>query len=121
MRNKEQYYYVEQSKGKRSFAFWAFIGIILFIAVYMPFFGMNLRYKLGNLFDFIFNFIGTISLLAGFFYFIMGVVKFFTGGRRFISNIAIGLILLWIGSWLTGTIILLLGAQIGQGASSGYH
>ncbi|TXT61046.1 MAG: membrane protein of unknown function [Promethearchaeota archaeon] len=98
-----------------------FILINFLIAVYLPLYGDNLKYKFGGFFSFIFNTIGTISLLMGFVYFIRGIVEFFTGSTKWIKHLIFGIIFLFLGSYLTGSIFLLFGKEIGHDLSSGYQ
>ncbi|MBD3229570.1 MAG: hypothetical protein GF329_15420 [Candidatus Lokiarchaeota archaeon] len=89
-----------------------FIGILLFLAVYFPFFGNTLRYQLGGMLDTLFTFIGTVSLIMGGVNLAIGVIGFF-GKKMHIGNIVIGALLLWIGCWLTGIMITIFGFTFG--------
>ncbi|MFX0105248.1 MAG: hypothetical protein ACFE75_07140 [Candidatus Hodarchaeota archaeon] len=53
----------------------------------------------------------------------IGVVGIFTRSHNWTRHIIIGIILLWVGCWCTGTVIDLLGIPIGDsgGLKGGYH
>ena len=101
----------ERSSNK---VFLAFLGILGFIAVYIPFFGSNLQYQTGTLFKFIFNTIGTLFLVLGITGFIINVLLIFLKKVR-IGGFIASVLLLWIGAFLTGTSFEIWGFLIGGG------
>ncbi|MBD3212364.1 MAG: hypothetical protein GF311_07135 [Candidatus Lokiarchaeota archaeon] len=114
---------VDQGKKSTTWLFYVFAGILLFIAIYMPFFGGNLQGLFSEWFGQIFHWLGIGSLIIGIVFFISGVIRLF--GRRGSGAISlvIGVLLLWIGSWITGISIDFL-SFLGfnpPGESKGYH
>ena len=101
--NKKDRIIIYTRKEKRSNkTFLAFLGILGFIAVYVPFFGSNLQYQTGTIFKFIFNTIGTLFLVLGITSFIINVLLIFLKKVR-IGGFITSVLLLWIGAFLTGT------------------
>ena len=101
--------------------FLAFLGILVFIAVYVPFFGSNLQYQTGTIFKFIFNTIGNLFLMLGGASLIINILKVF-GKRISIGGFTVSILLLWIGAFLTGTSFTIMGFLIGGNKPPiGYH
>jgi len=110
-----------QKKKKPKTAFLAFLGILGFIAVYVPFFGSNLQYQTGTIFKFIFNTIGTLFLVLGFTSLIISILKIFMR-KVSIGGFIISILLLWIGAFLTGTSFMVMDFLIGiDSPTIGYH
>jgi hypothetical protein len=99
------------------------IGILIFIFVYFPFFATNLRYMVGSSLSLIFDAIGSLCLVVGGLFFTIGIMQLFTRGYNWVGNILLGVILLYIGCWLTGAVLNLMGFEFGNSDSSsgGYH
>ena len=98
-------------------------GIAVFLLVFFPFYGINLRYQLSYTFRQIFETIGGISLTIGGLMVLVSILSLFTGGRsiRF-HYLIVGVVLLWVGCWCTGAVVDLFGITIGnERASGGYH
>ena len=110
-----------QKKRKPNKVFLAFIGILVFIAVYVPFFGSNLQYQTGTTFKYIFNMIGNLFLILGSASLIINILKVF-GKRISIGGFTVSILLLWIGAFLTGTSFTIMGFLIGGNRPPiGYH
>jgi len=110
-----------QKRRSPSKVFLAFIGILVFIAVYVPFFGSNLQYQTGTIFKFIFNTIGTLCLVLGMTSFIINILKIFLK-KISIGGFTVSILLLWIGAFLTGTSFIIWGFLIGGDRPTiGYH
>jgi len=108
-------------KKSPSKVFLAFLGILMFITIYVPFFGSNLQYQTGTIFKFIFNTIGTLFLWLGFTSLIINILKVF-GKKISISGFIVSILLIWIGAFLTGTSFTILGFLIGGDRPPiGYH
>ncbi|MHA2183095.1 MAG: hypothetical protein ACXAAH_16880 [Promethearchaeota archaeon] len=121
---KKQTYYLIGSKRRSSGGiYFAFFCIVVFIVVFFPFYGMNLRYQIGFIFNQIFDTIGWISLTVGGLMVMISILGLFTGGRSMkFHYLIIGVVLLWIGCWCTGAVLDIFGVTIGsERASGGYH
>jgi len=122
LKNKGDRIIIYSQKKKRSNkTFLAFLGILGFIAVYVPFFGSNLQYQTGTIFKFIFNTIGTLCLVLGMTGFIISILKLLL--RKIdIGGFTISVLLLWIGAFLTGTSFTLWTFLMGgERPTIGYH
>jgi peptidoglycan/LPS O-acetylase OafA/YrhL len=110
-----------QKKRSPNKAFLAFLGILGFIAVYVPFFGLNLQYQTGTIFKYIFNTIGTLCLVLGMTGFIINILKIFLK-KISIGGFTVSVLLLWIGAFLTGTSFTIWGFLMGgERPPIGYH
>jgi len=110
-----------QKKRRSNKTFLAFLGILGFIAVYVPFFGSNLQYQTGTIFKFIFNTIGTLCLVLGITSLIINILMIFLKKIR-IGGFMISILLLWIGAFLTGTSFTIMNFLIGgERPPIGYH
>ena len=121
---KKQSYYLIGSKGGTSrWIYITFFCIIAFSLIFFPFYAVNLRYQLGYIFRQILDGIGWISLTLGSLLTAISILSLFTGGRSMRSStLIIGIVLLWIGCWVTGSVFNLFGITIGnERASGGYH
>ena len=122
MKNKGDRIIIYSQKKRRSNkTFLAFLGILGFIAVYVPFFGSNLQYQTGTIFKFIFNTIGTLCLVLGITRLIINILMIFLKKIR-IGGFMISILLLWIGAFLTGTSFTIMNFLIGgERPPIGYH
>lgn len=121
---KQTYYMVgSESGGGRRWLLYVIFGIAVFLFIFFPFFAVNLRYQLGYIFNQIFDTIGQIALTIGAIMVLISFLGLFTSGRNFrFHYLIIGVVLLWIGSWCTGTMVELFGITIGNDTSTGgYH
>jgi len=110
-----------QKRRSPNKVFLAFLGISVFIAIYVPFFGSNLQYQTGTVFKYIFNMIGNLFLILGGASLIINILKVF-GKRISIGGFTISILLLWIGAFLTGTSFTIMGFLIGGNRPPiGYH
>ena len=99
----------------------AFLGILGFVAIYVPFFGSNLRYMTGTAFRLIFTYVGNFCLIIGGTVFVISILKIFYGQFKVKSLLASGL-LLWIGAFLTGAPFEFMGIIFGGNQPpQGYH
>ncbi len=98
---------------------YVYFGILVFILLFFPFYGMNLRYQLGTVFSELIDKFGTVCLILGGIMVAFSVVSIFTS--RFVNTkyLIIGIVLLWAGCWCTGAVLNLFGTIIGEGTSSG--
>lgn len=119
-RNKNDIFILrKQRKPNRTFL--AFLGILGFVAIVVPFFGTNLRYMAGTLFKTIFVSIGQIFLTIGSALLAIGILKVFF--RKFsVKTMLAAVLFLWIGAFLTGVSFDILGFVIGgTPPPQGYH
>lgn len=89
------------NRGKRgSNVFWIFVGILAFCAIYFPFFGGNLRYKVGNSVDNVLTEVGGYIILFGFILIIIGIVQLLgKSGLKSFRPMIIGIFLITLGTW----------------------
>ncbi len=110
-----------QKRRSPNKVFLAFLGILVFIAIYVPFFGSNLQYQTGTTFKYIFNNIGNLCLMLGSAGFIINILKIFLK-KISIGGFITSVLLLWIGAFLTGTSFILWGFLMGGDRPPiGYH
>ena len=103
MLRKKEKIALYENKGNYAFIFWIFFAIIAFIAVYLPFFGGNLRYSLGKGFEAIYSTLGTYANTFGGILVGLGLFGIIIShGRGGIKMAVLGMMLLYIGGWLLG-------------------
>jgi hypothetical protein len=119
--NKKKYYLLEHGKNSRMITL-VFTGIVAFLIIF-PFVAVNLRFQTGYLFAKIFDFVGSICLMGGGFLTMYSLLSFFVGNSSLrLRTLVIGIVFLWIGCWLTGTTLEILGIGINhEHTSPGYH
>ena len=120
VRNKNDIFILrKQRKPNRTFL--VFLGILGFVAIIVPFFASNLRYVAGSFFKTIFVNVGQICLTIGGALLVIGFLKIFF--KRFsVKTLMYAVLLLWIGSFLTGVSFDVLGFVIGGNPPpQGYH
>ena len=122
MKNKgDRIVIYSQKRRSSNKVFLAFLGILVFIAIYVPFFGSNLQYQTGTIFKYIFNIIGNLFLILGGASLVINILKVF-GKRISIGGFTISILLLWIGAFLTGTSFTIWGFLMGgERPPIGYH
>ncbi|TXT61006.1 MAG: membrane protein of unknown function [Promethearchaeota archaeon] len=120
----EEYYIVDGKSGSgKRYAKYILYGILAFLAIYFPFFGgAQLRFQLSQVFRLIFDTIGMLCVFGGVIFILLGILGLF-GRRLAIGKLVIGVLLLWIGCWMTGIAFSLLGVDFGGSSASlqGYH
>lgn len=99
-KNNDQFIII-QKRRKSNKIFLVFLGVLCFVAIYVPFFGSNLHYMTGTTFKLIFDYFGNFCLIIGSTLFIVIVLKIFFKQYSVKSWLFSGL-LLWIGAFLTG-------------------
>jgi len=120
---KETYYLIGSNSRNKRWIYFTFFCILAFMLVFFPFYAVNLRYQVGYIFQQIFDGIGWISLTLGTFLTAISILSLFTGGRSMNTRtLIIGIVLLWIGCWVTGSVFNLFGITIGtERPTGGYH
>ena len=123
LKNRNDYVILEGKSRGGKWIYWIFFAILAFIAIYIPFFGTNLRYQTSYLFSKVFNIIGTLSLTIGCLMVFFGFAGIFIGGKNWIKSLFLGGLLLWIGCWCLGipSIWDIFSPGSGTGGSGGYH
>ena len=97
-------------------------GIIIFLSVIFPFFAVNLRYQAGYIFSQIFDSVGMLCMTFGGLLMLFSILSLFFQRSLNIRYFIMGIVLLWVGSCCTGSVIELFGATIGsEHATGGYH
>ena len=119
-KNSNQFIII-QKKRKSNKVFLAFLGILGFVAIYVPFFGSNLRYMTGTTFNLIFTFAGNFCLIVGGALLAINILKVF-GKKIDIKGFTVSVLLLWIGAFLTGAPFEIMGFLFGGSQTpQGYH
>ena len=119
-RNSNQIVIV-QKRRKSNRTFLVFIGILLFIAIFVPFFGSNLRYTTGSAFRTIFTYVGSFCMTLGGAIFTISILQIFFR-RLKVKSLLLSALLLWIGAFLTGVPFDIMGIMVGGGQpAQGYH
>ena len=118
---KEKYYLLKPEKNSKCVAY-TFIVIIFFIVIYFPFFAVNLRYQLGAVFSKIFDTFGVACLTIGSAMTAISILSLFISKSINTRWFILGIVLLWIGCWCTGSVLNIFGIIIGNETSNpGYH
>ena len=98
------------------------IGMVLFILVFMPFYGITLRYYIGTSFRLVFDYLGNVFQTIGGFILLFVAAKLFFNHKLSIGGMILGLILLYMGAFLTGGTVVILGMTLYQpGTTPGFH
>jgi hypothetical protein len=123
MKIVQDYVIYERPGQSKRYAKIVFMGILVFLAIYFPFFGYNMRYQLGEMLRRLFDFIGFVCLGMGAINIAVGAIGLFRGRTGGAFSLVIGALLLWIGCWLTGIVINIFGFDFGGSTVSnpGYH
>ena len=119
-KNSNQFIII-QKRRKSNKVFLAFLGILGFVAIYVPFFGSNLRYMTGTAFKLIFTNVGNFCLIVGGALLAINILKVF-GKKIDIKGFLVSILLLWIGAFLTGAPFEIMGFLFGGSQPpQGYH
>jgi len=119
--HKDDYIIIEKSSNRSKSVFWIFFGILGFIAIYMPFYGANLRYQTGTMFSKTFNFIGTTLMVLGGLMLIWGLFSLFCGSTSGgIKLMILGVLLIIIASYFLAPATIVASSS-GREAPQGYH
>ncbi len=116
-----------EKKQKTKFFYYIFFAIIVFICIYVPFFGMNLRYQTESFLRTAFEICGTWILTIGGIMVILGFIGIFVRMKGWVAMLLFGGIMIWIGSWLMGApftafdIFFSGGSGGSNGGGGGYH
>ena len=121
MAKNSNQFIVIQKRRKSNKVFLAFLGILGFVAIYVPFFGSNLRFMTGTAFKLIFNYLGNLCLILGGALLAINILKVF-GKTIDIKGFTVSVLFLWIGAFLTGAPFEIMGFLIGGNQPvQGYH
>jgi len=120
---KNEYVIIGTYRNNKKWTLYIFFGILVFVLLFFPLFAVTWRYKVGRSLSLIFDTIGAICLMVGAVYTFLGVMGIFTRGYGWTNKLIVGIILLYIGCWLTGTVLEFLGVEIGRSGSTddGYN
>jgi len=90
----------DEKRSAGNYIFWFFFGVIIIIAIYLPFFAPNLRFQLGTFLSQLFELIGKLSIFFGVLFFIWGIAGLFCGRSfRAVRLLILGILMIWIGSF----------------------
>ena len=119
---KREKYYLLKPQRNSKWTIYIFIGIIIFVVIYFPFFAVNLRYQIGATFSKIFDQIGMVCLTIGGAMTMISVLSLFISRSMNTRWLILGIVLLWVGCWCTGSVLNIFGITIGNETSNpGYH
>ncbi|MHA1989106.1 MAG: hypothetical protein ACW98D_20990 [Promethearchaeota archaeon] len=117
-------YYLDRGKKRSSSIVFFYLGILGFILVFFPLYSTTLRFQIGRLFSKVFDIIGNLSLFIGGALTFVCIGSIFFGKTLSFKYFIIGVILLWIGCWVSGITTNLFGFTIGNSntpGDNGYH
>ncbi len=101
---------------------WIFVGIILFLVVFMPIYGINLRYEMSLTLRTIFSAFGELCLTFGGVLTALSLVISLVFRKIYLKSFIFGIILLWIGAFLTDSQFSFFGYLFGSNnPSQGYY
>jgi hypothetical protein len=101
---------------------WIFMGIILFLVVFMPIYGITLRYEVSLTLRAIFSVFGELCLTFGGALIGLSVVISLVSRKFYLKSFIFGIVLLWIGAFLTDSQFSLFGYLFGRNnPSQGYY
>jgi hypothetical protein len=114
-------FYVGSNNGRSSKALLWLIGITGIIVVFLLWSGASVRYQTGHVLRAVMMTLGSLSTLGGYiligFFFLSLLMKRFN-----VKMLVLGVLLLWIGSFLTGTPFTLFDYTFGEARPPiGYH
>jgi len=120
-KNTNQIVIIQEKRRKPNKAFLVFLGILGFVAIYVPFFGSNLRFMTGTAFKLVFNYLGNFCLILGGALLAINIKKSLVKTID-IKGFTISVLFLWIGAFLTGAPFEIMGFLIGGNQPvQGYH
>ena len=96
MSRYKSYGYNGRRRGSK--VFWIFIAIILFGAIYYPFYGKNLQHQIGILVLRVFSTVGLLLIIIGFL--LMGIGVLMVSAQKGLKNFFIGLLIMVSGFYL---------------------
>ncbi len=125
-KNEEKFMIIGKKKDRSTLFQWILVGILVFIAVYMPFFGANLRYQTSSILKTVMNVAGTWILTIGGFMVAFGFIGCLMRSSHWMEWLIVGGIMIWVGSWLTGAPFALIdiffsSESAGSSGGGGYH
>ena len=119
-KNKNQMIILYKKRKSNKFII-VFLSILGFVAIYVPFFGSNLRYMTGTTFKMVFNYLGSFCMIIGGVMLAITIAKVI-GGKIDIEGMLVSVLLLWIGAFLTGVPFEIMGFIFGgTQPAQGYH
>lgn len=120
-KNNDQIVIIYEKKRKSNKIFLIFLSILGFVAIYVPFFGSNLRYMTGTTFKIVFNYLGNFCLVIGGALLAINILKIFMK-KIDIEGFVASVLFLWIGAFLTGAPFEIMGFLFGGSQPpQGYH
>jgi len=114
---------IKDKKKNSNWMFLVLFGIVLFLTVYFPFFGSNLRYKFSVYFTLIFITIGTLLVFLGLISILCGILSFmFRSPLKGFSYLILGTVLLAFSGYFFGFTSIGTGPWgTGKEVPEGYH
>ena len=98
------------------------IGMVLFILIFMPIYGTTLRYYIGTSFRLVFDYLGNVFQVVGLLTLIIVGIKLLFYRQISFGGMAIGLLLLYMGAFLTGGTVVIFGMTLYQPTNTpGFH
>lgn len=100
---------------------WVLGGILIFLTIYMPFFGINLQYQVGSFLYLLCSKLGELCVWGGWILLAFAILGGFFAKKVWIKTMILGIVLLWVGSCLTGQTFELFNFMVGPDNPQGYH
>jgi len=98
------------------------IAMVLFLLVFMPFYGITLRYFIGTSFRLVFDYLGKIFQTVGGFTLLIVGAKLIIGHKIWYGGMILGFLLLYMGAFLTGGTLVLFGMTVYKPTTTpGFH
>jgi len=87
-----------KTSQKGRYVLWIFIALLVFLVIFFPLFGHNLRYQVGSFFDQALKYIGYVCFFGGV------ICLCAAAPAKKYSYLIVAILLLFLGLWLTGFI-----------------
>lgn len=98
------------------------IGIVLFLLVFIPFYGITLRYYIGTSFRLVIDYLGNILQTVGGLQLGFVLLVLFFNKKIWIKGMITGFVLVYMGAFLTGGTVIFFGITVYQpGITPGFH
>ena len=121
MRQKKEEIYIIKERS-RTLVYLIF-GIIVFLLVFFPLYGFNLKFQLGIYLRKIFDVIGILCLTFGAFLLILCIASLFLGRSMRTGSFIVAIVLIWVGCWMSGIAVEIFGFALGnkEAGTGGYN
>jgi len=109
-------------RGRSNRFQWVFIAILVFVIIIVPIYGITLRYDVSIMVRFVFSTMGDICLTIGILVTFFTVIFSLFSKHIFFKSFILGIVLIWIGAFLTDTQFNIFGYLFGHNSPpQGYY